>query len=113
MHVVAALMRQALAGDVTAARVLLDRAIAPLKPINVPVEIDVSGATVTERAGRIMDAVSRGELAILDAKALLDSLLQLARIEAMANGNALSDDLFKELDEINLPDEPTHGEADE
>jgi hypothetical protein len=104
LHIVAALFRQALAGDTVAAKVLLERAIAPLRPVAAPVEIDIAGETLTERAGKVMDAVGRGEVSVPDAKTLLDSLLQLARIEAMGTGGNLTDDLFKGLDDLPDPD---------
>lgn len=78
--IAAAVINSAKNGDMQAASLLLSRTCPAVRPVQEPVKVDMGGATLTERAGRILDAVSRGELAPMDAKALLDGLAGVAKI---------------------------------
>lgn len=62
------LVEQALAGDAGVARLLLERAVPPVKPIQEPVTIPPARRDLSAKAGAILSAVSRGELAPMDAK---------------------------------------------
>jgi hypothetical protein len=79
-EIIAALVARAKDGDVGAARLLLERAIPAVKPIQEPIPVEMPGETLTEKAGAILGAVARGELAPMDAKALLDGLGAVAKI---------------------------------
>lgn len=78
--ITAAVIKAAKAGDMTAANLLLSRTCPAVRPVQEPIKVDMGGATLTERAGRILDAVSHGDLAPMDAKALLDGLGAVAKI---------------------------------
>lgn len=78
--IAAAVIKAAKGGDMQAASLLLSRTCPPVRPIQEPIHLDMPGQTLTEKAGAILDAVSRGELAPMDGKALLDGLGQLAKI---------------------------------
>lgn len=78
--IITAMVDRAKDGDVGAARLLLERAIPAVKPVQEPVKVDMDGATLTDKAGAILDAVSRGELAPMDVKALLDGLGAVAKV---------------------------------
>jgi hypothetical protein len=78
--IVKTIMDAAKAGDMQAASLLLARVVPAMKPIQGPIKVNMPGETLTEKAGAILDAVSRGELSSADAKQLLDGLGQVARI---------------------------------
>jgi hypothetical protein len=98
--IVKAVIDQAKAGDMSAASLLLSRVVPAVKPVQEPIPVKLEGETLTEKAGAILDAVSRGKLSPADAKLLLDGLAGVAKIteideltkriealEARQNGN--------------------------
>lgn len=74
------LAESALAGDVAASKLLLERVLPPLRPTSEPVRAGVAGDTLTAKASHICDKVLAGELPPDTGKELLDSLTALARI---------------------------------
>jgi hypothetical protein len=78
--ILAALISQAKAGEMQAASLLLHRVVPAIKPVQEPVKVDISGDTLTQKAGAILDAVGHGKLSPSDAKLLLDGLGQVSRI---------------------------------
>lgn len=70
----------ALSGDAQAARLLLERALPALKPVQEPVRIALDADTLAGKAADVLSAVSRGDLAADSAKQLLDGLASVARI---------------------------------
>lgn len=79
-EIIKAMVTQAKAGDVGAAKLLLERTLPPVKPVQEPAPVALEGATLTEKAGSILDAVSTGRLSVSDAKALLEALAAVAKI---------------------------------
>lgn len=79
-EIVQAVIKAAKAGDMSAASLLLARVAPAVKPVQEPVAVSLAGETLTEKAGAILDAVSRGELPISDAKQLLDGIGAVAKI---------------------------------
>lgn len=79
--IVSAVIKAAKEGDMAAASLLLSRTCPPVRPTQEPVKVDLPGANLTEKAAGILDAMGRGELAPMDAKALLDGLAAVAKIE--------------------------------
>lgn len=71
----------ALAGDVGAARLLLERVIAPLKASEEAAPVALTGDTLTEQGKSVIAAVAAGELAPSQAASLLASLGTLAKLE--------------------------------
>jgi len=80
--IVKKLQSLALAGDVQAARTLMERALPALRPESTVVLLPevAAAATATEQAALIVKAVARGELPADVASQLLAGLGQAARI---------------------------------
>ena len=80
-ELLAAMMTRALAGDVGAARLLLERAIAPLKAAEQPEVLALpEGGTLTAKANAVLSAAAAGELAPGQAAQLIAALGTLAKI---------------------------------
>jgi hypothetical protein len=58
------------AGDIAAARLLLERAIPALKPVELPVQVEVKGDTLTDQGRAILAAVASGQVAPMQGAAL-------------------------------------------
>ena len=78
--ILAALVEAAKAGDVTAARVILDRVLPSLKPYEQPIALDLAGDTLTDQGRAVLDAVAAGELAPGQAAQLVSALGTMAKI---------------------------------
>ncbi len=70
-----------MAGDMTAARLMLDRVLPPLKSVDAPVALAAMSAaqTLTSKADAIVAAAAGGELTPTQAVALMQTLTGLAR----------------------------------
>ena len=80
-ELLAKLMEQALEGDVGAARLLLERAVAPLKGIEQAVELQLpDGGTLTAKASAVLDAAASGAIAPSQAAQIISALGTLAKI---------------------------------
>ena len=78
--IVARLTEAALAGDVAAARLLLERTIAPLKASEVPVSISMPASPLAAQGRAVMAGVANAGLAPGQGAALLASLGSLAKL---------------------------------
>ena len=79
--IIAALVVSATAGDAQAARLLLERVLPALKPVEVAAKIAMPAAgSLTEQGEAIVAAVAGGTLAPGQGAALLAGLGSLARI---------------------------------
>ncbi len=80
--IIAKLVEQAKAGDVQAARVLLDRVLPSLKAESLPVHLPglLAASTLTERAEAALEAAASGELPADVAAALVTAVGALARV---------------------------------
>lgn len=76
----AKLMTQALDGDTAAARLLLERAIAPLKSIEQPLALTLPDGSLTDQGRAVLRSVASGELAPTQGAALLGAIGTLARV---------------------------------
>jgi len=74
------LLERALSGDVGAARLLLERTIAPLKASEETAPIALPDGTLTEQGRAVLGAVAAGDLAPGQGAALLASLGTLAKL---------------------------------
>ncbi len=74
------LMRQALEGDTSAARLLLERSIAPLKAQEAPQAVNLAGDSLTDQGRAVLASVAAGELAPGQGAALLAGIGTLARV---------------------------------
>lgn len=79
-ELLAAMMARALAGDVGAARLLLERAVAPLKAAEQPQALSLPDGTLTEQGRAVLAAVAAGELAPGQGAQLLAAIGALARV---------------------------------
>lgn len=80
-ELLAALMTKALEGDIGAARLLLERAIAPLKGIEQAVTLQLpNDGTLTAKAAAVLNAAADGDLAPGQAAQLIAALGTLAKI---------------------------------
>jgi hypothetical protein len=75
-----AMMAKALDGDVGAARLLLERAIAPLKAIEPTQALALPDGTLTEQGHAVLRSVADGELAPSQGAVLLGAIGTLARV---------------------------------
>ena len=80
-ELLAAMMTKALEGDVGAARLLLERAIAPLKAAEQAITLQLpDGGTLTAKASAVLSAAAAGDLAPGQAAQLIAALGTLAKI---------------------------------
>ncbi len=80
-ELLAAMMTRALDGDVGAARLLLERAVAPLKGIEQAVTLQLpNDGTLTAKANAVLAAAAAGDLAPGQAAQLIAALGTLAKI---------------------------------
>ena len=75
-----AMMAKALDGDVGAARLLLERAIAPLKAIEPAQALTLPDGTLTDQGRAVLRSVADGVLAPSQGAALLGAIGTLARV---------------------------------
>ena len=79
-ELLAAMMAKAIEGDIGAARLLLERAIAPLKAAEQPQALSLPDGTLTDQGRAVLAAVAAGELAPGQGAALLGAIGTLARV---------------------------------
>jgi hypothetical protein len=80
-ELLAAMMNKALEGDVGAARLLLERAIAPLKGTEQAITLQLPhDGTITSKATAVLSAAAAGEIAPTQAALLISALGTLAKI---------------------------------
>lgn len=70
----------ALAGDVQAARLLLERALPPIKAVEATQALSLPDGTLTQQGRAVLASVAAGELAPGQGAALLGALGTLARV---------------------------------
>jgi hypothetical protein len=75
-----ALVTKALGGDVGAARLLLERTIAPLRAVEPAQALTLPDGTLTEQGRAVLKAVAAGELAPAQGASLLSAIGSLARV---------------------------------
>ena len=76
----ASMMTRALDGDVGAARLLLERAIAPLKASEQAQAMNLPDGTLTDQGRAVLASVAAGELGPSAGAALLGAIGTLARV---------------------------------
>lgn len=80
-EVAAVVLERALAGDLFAAKLVLDRIAPPLKARAEPVQIDLpAGAGIVAQAQAVLAAAAAGQLPVDQAVALVGAVGDLARI---------------------------------
>ena len=96
---VVVLVERALGGDVGAARLLLERTIAPLKASEEAAPLTMRDGTLTEQGRAVVAAVATGELAPGQGAALLASLGTLAKL-------AEADELTRRIEALESKQRP-------
>ncbi len=79
-ELLASMMNRALSGDVGAARLLLERAVAPLKAAEQAHALSLPEGTLTEQGRAVLAAIAAGELSPGAGAALLGAIGTLARV---------------------------------
>lgn len=79
-ELLAAMMARALDGDVGAARLLLERAVAPLKAAEPTQVLALPQSSLTEQGRAVLASVASGELAPGQGATLLGAIGTLARV---------------------------------
>ncbi len=79
-ELLAAMMTRALDGDVGAARLLLERAVAPLKAAEQSQALTLPDDTLTEQGRAVLASVAAGELAPGQGAVLMGAIGTLARV---------------------------------
>ncbi len=75
-----ALVAKALEGDVGAARLLLERTVAPLRAVEPAQALTLPDGTLTDQGRAVLKAVAAGELAPGQGASLLSAIGALARV---------------------------------
>ena len=81
-----AMVAKAVEGDVGAARLLLERAIPALRPVEQPIVVPMRGSTLAEHGRTTLQAVAAGELTPGHGAALLSAMATL-RDSSMSKTN--------------------------
>ena len=74
------LVEAALVGDIQAARLLLERALPPVRAVGLPVELALPEGRLTDQARQVLAAAAGGALAPDQAATLIGALAGVARI---------------------------------
>jgi hypothetical protein len=82
-ELLAAMMDKALDGDVGAARLLLERSIAPLKASEQTQSLSLPDGTLTQQGRAVLASVAAGELSPGQGAQLLSAIGSLARVTEM------------------------------
>ena len=75
------LVDQAKAGDVPASRILLERTVPTLKPLEEPTQLEIGVGTLTEMGNAIVHAMAAGALSPAQAASMLAALGSLSKIQ--------------------------------
>lgn len=79
-ELLAKLIEQALAGDTGAARLLLERAVAPLKAAEQAQALSLPDGTLTEQGRAVLASVAAGDMAPGQGSQLITAIGSLARV---------------------------------
>lgn len=79
-QIISKVREQALAGDLQAARIVLDRVLPSLRPVEVAQAMDVPEGTLAEHAHAVVQAVAAGEIAPSQAAQIITALAGVAKI---------------------------------
>lgn len=91
--ILAALIGQAVAGDTAAARLLLERVLPPLRPVEMTVEVPLGEGGLTQQARQMLAAVATGQISTEQASCVISALAAVAKISE-------SDELLKRIEAL-------------
>lgn len=105
-EIVASLVEAAKGGDTSAARLLLERTIPPLRPVDLPAPVPMDG-DLAEAGRRVLSALASGEITPSQAGDILGALAVQGRIVAQTglegrvarfeNPDPMTDDEFQAI----------------
>jgi len=80
--VLAAMVQAAKAGDASAARLLIERAVPALRPVDLPVALPavLPSSTIADQGRSVLESVAAGRITPDQAAAILGALAGLARL---------------------------------
>lgn len=78
--IISTMVSKALAGDAGAARLLLERAIPPIRAVDQTHQLKLPEGTLTEQGRAVLAAVAAGELPPAQGAQLVAAIGQLARV---------------------------------
>lgn len=78
--VIGILREQALAGDPQAIRILLDRVLPSLRPVELPTPLDLPVGNLAQQAHAVVQAVAAGDIAPSQAAQIITALGGVAKI---------------------------------
>lgn len=82
--ILATLVQAARGGDVAAAKLVLDRCLPALRPIDLPEPVALTGDTLSEQGRAILASVAAGDIAVATGGQLIAALAGLAKIHAVS-----------------------------
>lgn len=82
--VVAVVLEKARAGDMQAARLILERIVPAVKPVSDPVRFDIDATDLPSSARSILSAIAAGQIPPDQGKALIDAVASMARVVEVA-----------------------------
>lgn len=91
--ILAGLVTAAKAGDVQAARLILERVLPPVKPIEQCIELAMVGDSLTDKGKAVLGAISTGKLAPGQGSQLITAIGALVRVIEL-------DDLERRISEL-------------
>lgn len=93
--VISIVREQALAGDPQAIRILLDRVLPSLRPVELPTPLDLPEGNLAHQAHAVVQAVAAGDIAASQAAQIISALGGVAKIvettDLLARITALED----------------------
>lgn len=78
--IIQSLTEKAKAGDIGAARLLLERVIPPLKPVEAPQALQIDGDGLSGQAKSVVTLAASGEVSVTQATQLIAALGTLAKL---------------------------------
>jgi len=78
--VISIVREQALAGDPQAIRILLDRVLPSLRPVELPTPLDLPEGNLAHQAHAVVQAVAAGDIAASQAAQIISALGGVAKI---------------------------------
>lgn len=79
--IIGVLREQALAGDPQSIRILLDRVLPSLRPVELPTPLDMpSGGTLADKAHAVVQAAAGGDIAAGQAAQIIAALVGVGKI---------------------------------
>src|SRR5665647_1394737 len=96
--IIVVLREQALAGDPQAIRILLDRVLPSLRPVELPTPLDLPVGNLAQQAHAVVQAVADGDIAPSQAAQIISALGGVAKIVETTD---LLDRIEKQFDQVN------------